>query len=76
MRVIKTMRPGGRGTGRFAGRYGDRLVAVRYRNSDCGRRVFTTVELIVDERAAVETHVSNSAVNALRSKEPVAIRIS
>lgn len=75
MHVTKTMRPGERGTGRFQRRYGERLVKVRYRKSACESRLFTTVEIIVDEREAPPPGVSHDALNASRRAEPVALEI-
>lgn len=76
MRVIKTMRPGERGTARHQRRYGERLCAVRYRKSDCGSRIVTTVEIIVDDRAAAPAGVCHNAVNARQRAQPVAIKIA
>lgn len=49
MRVRLVRRPGQHGTKRHVEQYGDRLVCVRYRYDEAGRRRFTTVEIIVDE---------------------------
>lgn len=43
------LRPGAPGTKRFAEKYGDALVAVRYRYDEESLRRYTTVELVVDE---------------------------
>ena len=50
MEVIKTMRPGRPGTQRYLRRYGEKLVAVRYRHDPKRNRQLTTIELVVDER--------------------------
>ena len=76
MRVIKTMRPGERGTRRFQRSYGERLCAVRYRKSDCGRRIVTTIEIIVDEREQAPPGISHNALLAARRSRPVALRIA
>ncbi len=76
MRVIKTMRPGDRGTHRFHRRYGERLCAVRYRDSACGAKTLTTIEIIVDERDKVPRGICQNAVHAHRRAEPVALRIA
>lgn len=76
MRVIKTMRPGERGTGRFQRRYGERLCAVRYRRSACGTRIMTTVEIIVDVREKAPDGISHNAVHASQRAEPVALQIA
>lgn len=49
MDVLKTLAPGRPGTHRYHRRYGDRLVAVRYRHDPRTKRRLTTVEPIVDE---------------------------
>jgi len=49
-RVQRTVRPGARGTLRYIRRYGDALVAVRYRYDARRHLRYTTVELVVDER--------------------------
>jgi len=76
MRVIKTMRPGERGARRFQRRYGERLCAVRYRQSACGAKVLTTVEIIVDERDKVPARTSHNALHAHQRTQPVALRIA
>ena len=50
-RIVKKIQPHQNGARRLSERFGDRLVCVRYRtNPDSGRR-FTTVEILVEERA-------------------------
>jgi len=49
--VYRTLKPGQAGTARFVRRYGDQLVAVRYRTDREEMRRYTTVEIIVDEDA-------------------------
>ncbi|KUJ82909.1 hypothetical protein AWR36_010185 [Microbulbifer flavimaris] len=75
MQVIKTIRPGQKGARRFERRFGKRLCAVRYRNSPCGSKVLTTVELIVDERDKPAPGVSHSALQAYQRAEPVALSV-
>ncbi|WP_295802984.1 hypothetical protein [uncultured Microbulbifer sp.] len=75
MKVIKTMRPHERGAKRFVERYGNRLCAVRYRQSDCGTKVFTTVEVIVDERQRTPQGMSLNVVHAQRLQQPVALKV-
>jgi hypothetical protein len=48
--VLKKLSPTSAGARRYAGRYGDTLVCVRYREDPVARRRLTTVELIVDVR--------------------------
>jgi len=50
LRVSKRLSIGTRGTARWLGQFGKRLVCVRYREDPTTGRKFTTVELIVDER--------------------------
>jgi hypothetical protein len=49
MRIRQTLKPGQRGTQKLLARFGDRLVAVRYRYDAATRRRLKTVEIIVDE---------------------------
>lgn len=49
MRVGTVRKPGESGTEKLVAKYGDRLVAVRYRYSHAERKRFKTVELIVAE---------------------------
>ena len=48
MRLGKTLKPGRPGTARWVQRYGDRLVAMRYRYDLARSLRYTTVELVVD----------------------------
>lgn len=48
--VLKKLAPDAPGAKRFANRYGDALVCVRYREDEAGRRRLTTIELVVDQR--------------------------
>lgn len=76
MEVIKTIKPGRSGTKRFSQRYGDRLCAVRYRTSECGQKIYTTVEIIVDERSKPQPRISERAYQIRKGQEPVALKIS
>ncbi|TGD71040.1 hypothetical protein E4634_19530 [Mangrovimicrobium sediminis] len=76
MRVIKTMQPADSGARRFHRRYGDQLCAVRYRESDCGSKLFTTIEIIVDERERPKKNISNVSLHACRRNEVVALRVA
>jgi len=76
VKVIKTMRPHERGAKRFVERYGNRLCAVRYRQSECGTKVFTTVEVIVDERRKTSQGISLKAEQAQRLQQPVAVKVN
>lgn len=58
MDVIKTLKPGAPGTQRLQRRFGDRLVAVRYRRHPASGRMQTTVELIIEERPLVLTSIT------------------
>jgi hypothetical protein len=48
--VLKKLSPTTAGAKRYAARYGETLVCVRYPEDPHGKRRLTTVELIVDER--------------------------
>lgn len=47
--VLKTLRPGDAGTKRLVKKFGERLVAVRYRGNPSRRVCTTTIEIVVDE---------------------------
>jgi len=49
MKTRLLLRPGQNGTKKLVTRFGDRLVAVRYRYDEEKRKRLETVELIVDE---------------------------
>lgn len=49
MRVRTVRKPGEHGTEKWVAKYGDRLVAVRYRYSPDERKRYKTIELIVAE---------------------------
>ena len=48
MRIGKTLKPGRPGTARWVHRFGDRLIAVRYRYDSQSAMRYTTVELVTD----------------------------
>ncbi|WP_394237106.1 hypothetical protein [Pseudomonas anguilliseptica] len=50
MDVVKSLKPGKNGTKRFLERYGDDLIAVRYRHDAENQISYTTVELIVERK--------------------------
>ncbi|WP_146180713.1 hypothetical protein [Pseudomonas sp. HMWF032] len=50
MDVVKSLKPGKNGTKRFVERYGDDLIAVRYRHDAEKQISYTTVELIVERK--------------------------
>lgn len=70
MRTRLTLRPGQRGTKRLTRRFGDRLVAVRYRYDAERRRRLKTVEWIVDE-SSWEPPASALVAVRVRLDEPV-----
>lgn len=50
MDVVKTIKPGKAGSRKFQRRYGDDLIAVRYRDDNDTQKRYTTIELVVDTR--------------------------
>jgi hypothetical protein len=70
MRTRLTLRPGQRGTKRLARRFGDRLIAVRYRYDAVRQRRLKTVELIVNE-VPWEPPASTLVAVRVRWDEPV-----
>lgn len=63
MDVVKTLKPGKPGTKRLVERYGEQLVAVRYRLDRKTNTSFTTVELIVEQKYALFKHQPASIPN-------------
>jgi hypothetical protein len=66
MRARATLRPGQRGTKKWAKQYGDRLVCVRYRYDEQRRLRYTTVEIIVGEAAWAPPEPAPDAIVGLR----------
>jgi hypothetical protein len=52
-RVIKTVAPGQMGARRWEAQFGSALICVRYRACEAQGRRYTTVEIVVDERATL-----------------------
>lgn len=65
-RVVKKLGPNQPGALRWAERFGETLLCVRYRVDGAGGRRYTTVELIVDERPTLASR---------EEATPVAVRI-
>lgn len=59
MKVIRTIRAGEAGSQRFLRKYGENLVAVRYRKSTQHHTLCTTIELIVNSRDATPRSRNN-----------------
>lgn len=74
MEVIRTIKPGHPGSRRFQQHWGDDLVAVRYRRQ--GERLYTTIEIIVDERQQAAPGVSLNSVQARKRRQLVAVKIA
>ena len=67
MAVIRTLKPGSR---KFQKYWGDKHVAVRYRRSK--RKLYTTIEIVVDEREQPHSDVSLNAVHSFKRRQFVA----
>jgi len=76
MEVIRTLRPGQKGTQKHRRKYGDKLVAVRYRQDKPGNRRITTVELIVDQRKIPKNVKMRSKNRYRRALQPVAVKLA
>ena len=74
MKVIRTLRPGGHGTRKFVREWGEKLIAVRYRELPARQKTLTTIEIVVDERDAMPGF-SQHAYNAEKETKIVALRI-
>ena len=70
MDVVRTIKPGDKGSQHFVKTYGEKLVAVRYRKS--GRHRFTTIELIVEKRLPKQT---TAEIDAIETRKQVPLRI-
>ena len=76
MDVIRTIKPGRPGSKRFYQRWKDKLVAVRYRRDAQRNKIYTTVELIVDEREQAPPNISLLSVHADKRRQAVAVPIA
>lgn len=74
MEVIRTIKPGMPGSRRFQKHWGENLVAVRYRRG--GNKLYTTIEIVVDEREQSHPEISLNAVHNFRRRQLVAIPIA
>ena len=75
MDVVKTLQPGKNGTKRFVERYGDDLVAVRYRQDAESHISFTTVELIVERKKSRSKKLTDIATHPEHNQQTVAVRV-
>lgn len=60
--IVKKLQPDRKGTRRLSARFGDRLVCVRYRTDPESGRRFTTVEIVVEERAPITPAPSHKLI--------------
>ena len=74
MEVIRTIKPGMPGTRQFQKHWGDNLVAVRYRRNN--NTLYTTIEIVVDEREQSHPDISLNAVHAFKRRQLVALPIA
>jgi hypothetical protein len=74
MDVIRTIRPGMPGSRRFQKHWGENLVAVRYRRDE--QKVYTTIEIIVDEREQSDPRISLNSVHAFKRQQIIAVVIA
>lgn len=75
MNVIRTIQPSSNGAKRFLREWGDKLVAVRYREDTEEGAIYTTIEIIVDKRERPPKDVSYKRAFAIRRNQIVAIKI-
>lgn len=73
--VVKSMRPGEKGTQRLLREWGERLVMVRYREDEAKTRRFTTIEIVVDDRKRPEPQINQRAELAQRNKQLVGLKV-
>ena len=74
MDVVRTIKPGDKGSLRFLKQYGEQLVAVRYRKQ--GRQRLTTIEVIVERRERKMTQADFDAIDIHPPGQVVALRIN
>ncbi|WP_324731400.1 hypothetical protein [Pseudomonas paeninsulae] len=75
MDVVKTLQPGKNGTKRFVERYGNDLVAVRYRRDAESHISFTTVELIVERKEKPRKTFTDTITQRQYNQQTVAVRV-
>jgi hypothetical protein len=75
MDVVKTLQPGKNGTKRFVERYGDDLVAVRYRQDAESHISVTTVELIVERKKSRRQKLADTTTQPEHNQQTVAVRV-
>jgi hypothetical protein len=76
MDVIRTIKPGKPGSVRFYRRWREKLVAVRYRHDARNNKIYTTIEIIVDEREQAPPDISLVSAHAYQRQQPVALPIA
>jgi hypothetical protein len=76
MDVIPTIKPGRPGSIRFLQHWKDKLVAVRYRRDTENNKIYTTIELIVDEREQAPPNISLLSAHAHKRRQAVAVTIA
>jgi len=75
MKVIKTIPAGEKGSVRFLDEWGDKLLAVRYRDDTDRGLILTTVEVVVDERTKMSKNCHQKGYLKARSRSLVFIRL-
>jgi hypothetical protein len=75
MDVVKTLKPGSNGTKRLVQRYGEQLLAVRYRLDREKQLSYTTVELIIETKPAPTQDLNLIADRLKQNRQQVALRI-
>lgn len=73
MRVIKTIRPESPGARRFLHEWGEKLVAVRYRDGG-NQTTLTTIEVLVDQRPKHSLPLSTNRQLSQYRREVVALQ--
>lgn len=73
--VRQTLKPGDAGTRKFAARFGDKLVCVRYRVDTASGLRYTTVELIVDQGPLAKRDLKSSSSSVPDRNPMVGVRV-
>ena len=74
-KVRQTLKPGEAGTRKFAARFGDKLVCIRYRVDGARGVRYTTVELIVDQAPLAERRIRLSSSSVPDRNPMVGVKI-
>ena len=73
MKVIKTMAAGTNGTNRLQRQWGEKLVCVRYRETQ--GRILTTIEIVIDDCKKLPQNSQHQGRTVRRNQSIVAVKV-